>query len=138
MVVILRPSKTTSPRNIMTIGRNITRGSRLRSYITTCYKMPFPRNIRPAILQPHVVVSHPVKRRTVFKKGSRKNPANYRPISLTSIPCKIFEHIISSSVYTNTLSLSNSILCDAQHGFRKNLLCETQLITTIHDLIDLI
>ena len=30
----------------------------------------------------------------VFKKGSRKNPANYRPISLTSIPCKIFEHII--------------------------------------------
>jgi len=28
---------------------------------------------------------------------------------------------------------SNSILCDAQHGFRKNHSCETQLITTIHD-----
>ena len=30
---------------------------------------------------------------------------------------------------------TNSILCDAQHGFRKtDRSCETQLITTIHDI----
>ena len=29
---------------------------------------------------------------------------------------------------------TNSILSDAQHGFRKNRSCETQLITTIHDI----
>ena len=68
----------------------------------------------------------------VFKKGSRKNPANYRPISLTSIPCKIFEHIIYSSIYKHLET--NDILSDAQHGFRKKRSCETQLITTIHDL----
>ena len=32
----------------------------------------------------------------VFKKGDRHLPENYRPVSLTSVPCKILEHIICS------------------------------------------
>ena len=32
----------------------------------------------------------------VFKKGKRSDPLNYRPISLTSIVCKIFDHIVAS------------------------------------------
>ena len=31
----------------------------------------------------------------VFKKGSKSGPANYRPISLTCILCKVMEHIIA-------------------------------------------
>ncbi len=34
----------------------------------------------------------------LFKKGNRQSAANYRPISLTSILCKICEHIILSSI----------------------------------------
>ena len=30
----------------------------------------------------------------VFKKGSKHLAVNYRPISLTAVPCKILEHII--------------------------------------------
>ena len=30
---------------------------------------------------------------TVFKKGGKYDPANYRPVSLTCICCKTFEHI---------------------------------------------
>ena len=68
----------------------------------------------------------------IFKKGLRKSPANNRPVSLTCIPCKIFEHVLYSSIYKYLEA--NSILCASQHGFRKNRSCETQLVTTIHDI----
>ena len=32
----------------------------------------------------------------VFKKGNKHLPSNYRPVSLTSVSCKILEHIIYS------------------------------------------
>ena len=32
----------------------------------------------------------------VFKKGCRKEACNYRPVSLTSVPCKIMAHIVFS------------------------------------------
>ena len=35
------------------------------------------------------------------KNGDHSSPANYRPISLTSIMCKMLEHIWSSSIYTH-------------------------------------
>ncbi len=34
----------------------------------------------------------------LHKKGTRLDPANYRPVSLTSIPCKILERIIRDTV----------------------------------------
>ena len=68
----------------------------------------------------------------VFKKGDRGKPENYRPISLTSICCKLSEHIIVHEMM-NHLD-QNNILNDRQHGFRKRRSCETQLLITTHDL----
>ena len=68
----------------------------------------------------------------IFKKGEKNQAVNYRPISLTSIPCKIMEHIISSNIMSH-LEEAN-ILTDAQHGFRKKRSCESQLILAIQDL----
>ena len=68
----------------------------------------------------------------LFKTGDRTDPANYRPISLTSIPCKIFEHILHKHIM-NHLD-SHNILTDTQHGFRPKRSCESQLIVTHHDI----
>ena len=62
----------------------------------------------------------------IFKKGDRSLPANYRPVSLTSIMCKILEHVVHSSVMSHFDN--HSILTDAQHGFRKSRSCQTQLL----------
>ena len=39
----------------------------------------------------------------VFKKGKRSDPMNYHPISLTSIVCKIFEHIAASQITNHNI-----------------------------------
>ena len=67
-----------------------------------------------------------------FKKGKRYDPANYRPVSLTCLCCKILEHIIVSSVMKHVDTYS--ILTDCQHGFRARRSCETQLVNLTHDL----
>ena len=68
----------------------------------------------------------------IFKKGDKSIPANYRPISLTSVCCKVLEHIIHSQVMSHLDS--HQILTDQQHGFRKRRSCESQLIITLQDI----
>ena len=68
----------------------------------------------------------------LFKKGDKSDPDNYRPVSLTSITCKLLEHIIYSKIVSH-LDKYNA-LCPHQHGFRKNRSCETQLIGLIDEL----
>ena len=48
-----------------------------------------------------------------------------------TIPCKIFERVMYSSIYEHLEA--NFILCASQNGF-KNCSCETQFVTTIHDI----
>ena len=67
----------------------------------------------------------------VFKKGNRSLPENYRPISLTAIPCKLFEHIIVSKIWDHLNK--HNIITNRQHGFRKGMSCEKQLIEALHD-----
>ena len=68
----------------------------------------------------------------IFKKGKRQKPENYRPVSLTSICCKLLEHIICKQTLKH-LDIHN-ILTNRQHGFRSGHSCESQLIITANDL----
>ena len=69
----------------------------------------------------------------IFKKGNRHSPVNYRPVSLTSVCCKLLEHIVCSRIREHLDK--NGILSTFQHGFRKGHSCETQLILTMNDLM---
>lgn len=68
----------------------------------------------------------------VFKTGDRSDPSNYRPISLTCISCKLFEHILYSNIADHLDK--NSFFFPKQHGFRAGFSCETQLFEFTTDL----
>ena len=71
--------------------------------------------------------------RGFYKKGDKHSAENYRPVSLTSVPCKLLEHIICRNTM-NHLEKHN-ILTSLNHGFRSGYSCETQLAVTIHDML---
>ena len=67
----------------------------------------------------------------IFTSGSRADPSNYRPISLTCISCKVMEHIVLSHI--NKHLTENNIITSFRHGFRQGLSCESQFILATHD-----
>ena len=69
----------------------------------------------------------------IFKKGDKHSPENYRPVSLTSVPCKLLEHIICSHMMKHLEK--HKILTTLNHGFRSGYSCETQLLVTVNDLL---
>ena len=68
----------------------------------------------------------------LFKKGSKTDPANYRPLSLTVIPCKVQEKIIRKRMIQHLVD--NGTISINQHGFVNSKSCLTNLLET-HDII---
>ena len=62
----------------------------------------------------------------IFKKGTKGKAENYRPVSLTSIPCKIFESIMKDDIMSHLQE--NKLIKDSQHGFMPGRSCSTNLI----------
>ena len=61
--------------------------------------------------------------------GSRKSPSNYRPISLTSVTCKVFKSLLHDAIMDYLLA--NRLLSKEQHGFMPGRSCVTQLLTAM-------
>ena len=72
----------------------------------------------------------------VYKKGSKSDPGNYRPISLTCIICKVMEGIIRDRIVEHLLT--NDIICSAQHGFLPGKSISTNLIEYLEVLTKLV
>ena len=62
----------------------------------------------------------------IYKKGSKADRSNYRPVSLTSVCCKILESLIRD--YLMSYLLDNKLLSHKQYGFVKGSSAMLQLL----------
>ncbi len=67
----------------------------------------------------------------LFKKGKRTDPANHRPVSLTSQVSKLLERLVLPEL----LAFCNDyqIVSSPQHGFRSGCSCMTNLMDCFND-----
>lgn len=67
----------------------------------------------------------------VLKAGIASEVSNYRPISLTSVFCKLFERVVHEQVLSYLSK--NKLITKQQHGFLAQHSTCTQLLETIND-----
>ena len=60
-----------------------------------------------------------------LKKGSRNKSENYRPVSLTSVICKLLERLIKDHLVD--FLVKNKLINPSQHGFLKARSCLTNM-----------
>ena len=110
-------------------------------------KSPSPDCLHPRVLyETHAVIAYPLyllyskslqisvlpadwklaKVTTIYTKGQRADRSNYRPVSLTSVCCKILESLIRDHVMTYLLQ--NNLLSNKQYSFIKRRSTSHQLL----------
>ena len=119
----LKPHKAAGPDNIplmllMEAAEEIARA------ITLLFQASLNQGNTPSTWYKALVIP-------IFKKGSKSDASNHQPISSTSVLCKLCEHILHSTILTHLAN--HKKLSDAQHGFRKRRLCDTQLLLAMND-----
>ena len=70
----------------------------------------------------------------IHKGGSRADPAQYRPVALTSHITKVFERVVRRALVTH-LEVQGMLPVD-QHGFRENRSTLTQLLSHWDQVLD--
>ena len=71
----------------------------------------------------------------IYKNGNKEEPLHYRPVSLSSIVCKICEKVIKKQ-WTHYLE-REGIISDRQFGFRTGRLRVTNLLRFYSRVIDI-
>ena len=68
----------------------------------------------------------------LFKKGSRNKPENYRPVSLTSVVCKLLETLIRDHMVE--FLVKRKLINTSQHGFLKARSCLSNLLCFLEEI----
>ena len=105
----LKEGKANGPDNIPAIVLK-TCAQELAPVLTKLFKLSLKSTSFPSSWKHARVCPVP-------KKGSSSNPANYRPIALTSLLSKTMESIINQQILKHLES--NCLISDHQYGFRK-------------------
>ena len=82
----------------------------------------FPERLKFSVIRP------------LFKKGDRKSPSNYRPISLLTT----FSKVIGKALYNRLIDHLNinSLLNPQQFGFRRNLSTDNAIFNVTHEILN--
>ena len=72
----------------------------------------------------------------IFKKGSKQEACNYRPISLTSVICKGLETLMKKKLVSHLST--NNLLNKSQHGFLQARSCLTNLLEFLEDVTKIV
>ena len=68
----------------------------------------------------------------LFKKGSRNKSVNYRPVSLTSVICKVLETIIRDHMMD--FLIKHKLINTSHHGFLKARSCLTNWFCFLEEI----
>ena len=68
----------------------------------------------------------------LFKKGKKSETQNYRPVSLTSLICKIMESLLKDAILTHLEKFK--LIRNSQHGFTKGRSCLTNLLDFLEEV----
>ena len=70
----------------------------------------------------------------LFKKGCKKEPLNYRPVSLTCILCKLYEKLLRRHILKH---IEGNII-GSQHGFVEKKSCLSNLLETVETILNIL
>ena len=124
MLGTLKPNKAAGPDKIHPLALK-----ELRDTLAPILQVIFTESLQSGKLPDDWKTANVVP---IYKKGSKHLPVNYRPVSLTCICSKVMEHIIVSQLCRHLEQ--HKILDKNQHGFRKGLSTETQLVDFVQEL----
>ncbi|XP_065675894.1 uncharacterized protein LOC136092103 [Hydra vulgaris] len=89
--------------------------------LSLIYKCSFATGVVPELWKKSNVTP-------IFKKGSRLKTSNFRPVWLTSIPCKIMDSILQIRITEHCVA--NGLISPNQHGFFHCKGCVSNLLET--------
>ena len=72
----------------------------------------------------------------IHKGGSKAVMANFRPVALTSVVCKILEKIICSAILA--FLVTNDLISKQQHGFVRGRSCQTNILLCLERWTELV
>ena len=93
------------------------------------FKESFAKGVIPMLFKKAAIVP-------IFKSGDKTQASNYRPISLPSVVCKVFERVIRKQVFSYLPG--HNFLNDNQHGFRGGRSCLSDLLDVYDDIMHMI
>ena len=123
-VAALKPGKSQGPDLIHPKCLKETKDYIIQP-LTTIFQKSLDESLTPPIWKRANVSA-------IFKKGEKKKPSNYRPISLTSVPCKLMEKLVRDAIVNHMTE--NNLFSNAQHGFIKGKSCVTQLLEFMEEI----